>query len=762
MKTIALLLTGILFTSSVLAGLPPTTLNSQQSGTKITTFNAYVPNNQATKVSGGTLIESGNNNILENPSFEHSTFDTGWIISAGTSSEMTNDIDNTKVFHGLKSMKVTMAAGPMDIIAVSSVQNQAYKDGVQGLATIRVKTSVTGIKVCSRIGFATSTTNCVAVNTDGKWGLYKVPFIMGEFNNGLAVTSQAVNVTGDVYIDEAFAGAQSLTQNIDASKIAGESYFAGTTGCDLSRTSTSVGAFTAVAACPGPTIESSLLGSWQTTDSNLIRQTINNLPAGKYKAKFITAIQGNGTNRNILTINDGITTCEPLFAEQSASTSGVLVECVFNYISSGDRVFELYGAATGGAINLVNSTASPRASTKFILEYFGSDSTYSSTNANYSRTQYTPTFTGFGAVTVHDCYHSRDGQYLDIDCKFTSGTTTAVEARLSLPGSLVSPVSLGIRIAGSGGRSANGATEYMVPLIESSASYFTFGVSAGAIAPLTKQNGSSFVSSGQAFAFVARIPIAGWENSNLIIGSFSGIEKCADSYECTDTFSAKVSNAGAHSGENVEWVTTSSNPSTGNYTLNIGNINGAGLALTSLMNCTCSVDTTTQSAGFSCAVDYANSTPTSIKYFVNANGVLQNRPASIICQKQGIDYVAKSARAVSSDLNVTSIGAVGADVQRVYFGASADCSTACTTGTCIICDQVGTKITSVSWVGTGQYNVNGVDGTKYACNGTAYTAAYLAITHWRDLSTASFARVVGGNPTSTNSARATVTCIGIP
>jgi hypothetical protein len=103
----------------------------------------------------------------------------------------------------------------------------------------------------------------------------------------------------------------------------------------------------------------------------------------------------------------------------------------------------------------------------------------------------------------------------------------------------------------------------------------------------------------------------------------------------------------------------------------------------------------------------------------------------------------------------------GADIQSVYFGSSADCSTACTTGNCTICHQVGTKITSVSWSATGTYNVNGIDGTKYDCGGTGSGANYVVLRNTRVFSTSTYARIYAGyNVAVQDSAYNYLICVG--
>lgn len=127
---------------------------------------------------------------------------------------------------------------------------------------------------------------------------------------------------------------------------------------------------------------------------------------------------------------------------------------------------------------------------------------------NTPRTQYTPTFTGFGTVTTHECFKSTEGEFGYIDCKFTAGTSTAVEGRVSLPSEWTVPTwSQGIRAVGTvGALSATGA----VPVIqlESGSTYVTFGFQGGSNAGQSKLNGSSMLNSGQSITFTAKIPLA--------------------------------------------------------------------------------------------------------------------------------------------------------------------------------------------------------------------------------------------------------------
>lgn len=126
-------------------------------------------------------------------------------------------------------------------------------------------------------------------------------------------------------------------------------------------------------------------------------------------------------------------------------------------------------------------------------------------------TSYTPTTQGFGTLANQEFYWFRDGQYLEIDCKWTNGTTSPSEARIGLPSGLTSiTLSQGIRQAGNFVIFANTTTAKVIPLIESAVTYVTFGNQDGA-SGFTKINGNVAFSSSNAVSFKARVLINGWK-----------------------------------------------------------------------------------------------------------------------------------------------------------------------------------------------------------------------------------------------------------
>jgi hypothetical protein len=131
---------------------------------------------------------------------------------------------------------------------------------------------------------------------------------------------------------------------------------------------------------------------------------------------------------------------------------------------------------------------------------------------------YTPTFTGFGVVTGISMFSRQNGENIEIMGRFTVGTPTAVEARMSLgfngtDSNIVSDATLVPSIRSCGLATYDNVlsgTQVPMVLIESNVGYLTFGLQSGAFAGLTKRNGNVFASTGWAVSLNAILPISGW------------------------------------------------------------------------------------------------------------------------------------------------------------------------------------------------------------------------------------------------------------
>lgn len=131
--------------------------------------------------------------------------------------------------------------------------------------------------------------------------------------------------------------------------------------------------------------------------------------------------------------------------------------------------------------------------------------------------RYTPVFTGFGTVTDVEIYSWREGSNLVVSGNFTTGTTTATEARLSLgfngiEGGLTTQSFPSIKAAGTMFFPTAAAAIGTI-LSEPSVSYVTFGTQNASSSGLTKQNGNTYGSSSK-FTLNFKVPILGWSSGN--------------------------------------------------------------------------------------------------------------------------------------------------------------------------------------------------------------------------------------------------------
>lgn len=136
---------------------------------------------------------------------------------------------------------------------------------------------------------------------------------------------------------------------------------------------------------------------------------------------------------------------------------------------------------------------------------------------------YTPTFTGFGIVSSVNVVSWRDGAFLKIQGRFTAGTTTATEARISLgfggvDSNVTSKSTLPtLQIVGVAGDASSSATFFGVyTTIEASKTYITFSAQTSTTNAQAKANGSNIASSSVAFSFETTVPIEGWETSAVL------------------------------------------------------------------------------------------------------------------------------------------------------------------------------------------------------------------------------------------------------
>jgi hypothetical protein len=261
-----------------------------------------------------------------------------------------------------------------------------------------------------------------------------------------------------------------------------------------------------------------------------------------YEYDIVSTLSGAPTTATLIyTLPDSIDTTKFSSTQVPPLGNGVIYDNAgTNYHipaivhNGGNTVVPLAATASGTYLTTTGVTqaipitfgASDVVQVRFKVPIVGLTATSAAVRAdqtNYDWTSYTPGFNGWGTPTNIECQHKRDGSDLVLRCKYTAGTTTAAEARVNLPGSLVAATSSRIPSIQKCGELVVGATgaSTVHMLCEPSVGYLTFGIQAGGTSGLSKVNGNSFTSS-IVYSFTARVPIDGWiesQNAPILVGS---------------------------------------------------------------------------------------------------------------------------------------------------------------------------------------------------------------------------------------------------
>lgn len=770
----------LFYFASTIAAAPYGIKGQQQAATLYSNVHQF-PNNQVTNLGGiNALVENGNDNILSNPSFEHLTSASSWTDN-GTATGVGTSV---AVIAGKKAFAYLPIAQTINLTQSSTLYASQFADGVQGLAMVRIKTDA-ALKVCSIQAGTVSTTNCVTTNTDNKWGLYKVPFILGATSNGISISSTGASVSGTVSVDDAFVGAVDLKQDVNNigpwntytptvtgltnSTANGKWRQVGTnmeinfrivlTGTPATTTGVSV------SIPAGYTIDT-LAGVIDTNlgalgfghifkSSTNAHYTIQGLFTGStvlltYQSALTGQVTGvTNTAPAVLAIND---TIDGTFTVPITQFSGATSVYSTPNITNADRIGEIIqttnSVAPNGFISAMNKS----------IGQTGSGANFTG-NSYFALYEHIWNLAGL-TTTSGDVYRISSAKGTTASADFAANKTITIDYETNAP-----------FIRGKAAAASIGA--YAADTLASHNHRLPYGPNTtgtllalnqlyNRILSLTGYDGATENTGGSEtrpknvslFMYIRYT-----SDSQLIIGSFSGLQTCTDTLACTDTFSARVNTAGVVSEENVNWISGNATIAT-NYSLTYTSI-----GLTQPLNCTATAD----NIGRSVRVLTTSSTSVVVTVFNTLSQVaVTDTGFWIICQKQGADYIGKTAMAVASDQNVRSIGSTNVDIQSVYFGSGADCATTFTSGSATICNRVGTKITSVQYISTGTIQVNGLDGTKYNCIGSGAgpsgAAPYTSWLHNRPASSSSFVYMNKGSVAGTlaDGSYNLIQCIGIP
>lgn len=484
-------------------GDPPTVMKGVRQTSKNISLTVELPNKQATKTGSiASRIETGNQNLLENPSFEHSTLLTGHTLTNATSAS-----EATLITEGKKAAIITITSSGTWLAA-----SEAYtQPGLSALVQADIKTSTTGVSLCSVADSVDQ--NCVDIIADGLYHTYSIPSVTRSSTLGYAVKVKSGSTvsSGSFYIDNVSVGRADTIIGTYAVQSASFEDEAG-----YGSTATKIPYYSTVAKTSGGGLFSYtndstnglkitalqdilITASYTLVGSNVLGFgfSINGSPTTTYDSQASSVLCGMGIRNSTASIDRGGATCTVK-------------------LSAGDILRPHVNTASTNAANNVRVTAQQAVNV------------VTAPNNNGWLT-FDPQATGnqgFGTMTNKECLSKRENQDLIISCKFTPGTTTASEARIPLVYNGVALTSAAtdliptIKTAGTWTYTSVGSASNGQILMEPSVGYFTFGYQSGSSGGGTKQIGNNIGSNS--ISMIARIPISGWA-VNPITGSFVGI-----------------------------------------------------------------------------------------------------------------------------------------------------------------------------------------------------------------------------------------------
>lgn len=433
-----------------------------------------------------------------------------------------------------------------------------------------------------------------------------------------------------IAIDDCYLGPATNLSSVSQATLVASAFKAGTPNCLWGVTSSTYADFGTDADCPAITVDAqSGIGSVVTTDDDLPQIVINDLPPGTYKVTAtFSGTYNTGSPFLCFRLTDGTTGR----AEQCTQTDGTITSNyslvgTWTYTTAGNRTFKLQGAASANEVRVFNDGTTRRL--QFIVERIPSvgETVANLNTGNYGWTSFTPNTQGFGTTTSPECFHARDGEDMLINCKLTTGTPTAVEARLTIPNGLTSKSSAfipSIRIAGQWGRGAASTSNYGSVLIEPGLTYVTFGaVYAAAANPFTKLTGSGVSGSSEILNVTARVPIAEWTSSQNVPVLVGSVTTSEPSVERVVRASVGAPTSCTVSSQSGSWISSTSGIG-GSCTLNVT----AG-TFTSTPSCTCTI----KPSSFGDTFCRLSTVSTSVISYViyDSTGTTRNDLADIIC-----------------------------------------------------------------------------------------------------------------------------------
>jgi len=348
------ILLGLLISTQAFAGLPPTTATSQSEASKTVTFNLQAPSSQFTTTAAGTrLIETGNGNLLVNPSFEHSTYTTGWTVTNSTASKETSTI---LAGAGVNAMKLALSAQSGDLL-VQNVTPTGKLTGINWQAGVAIATTLTTIQVCSLSGGVE--VQCIPVPSTGNYTRI-TPTMLGSDGSTLGIKVKATSSsTGNVFVDDTYVGKSTGIGAFNQAQLWGAVLISGCAS-PFASTGTSFGAFGTQSGCTYTTY-----GNAQQPSSNLPAIKFASLPQGDFKLEGEGLFYQNVASKvGYFQFTDGTNNASEVSQVYSAGGSvgapNISGRISYTTPQSSSVTFQIYGKTdSAGTVNIYGTSSEP-------------------------------------------------------------------------------------------------------------------------------------------------------------------------------------------------------------------------------------------------------------------------------------------------------------------------------------------------------------------------------------------------------------------
>ena len=292
-----------------------------------------------------------NKNILLNPGFEQGK--TNWRTNSGSFSLTTTaaNIASGASAASFTSSAANIRLGSSLVTVPAGLYNRnclltfSYKGGDDKYIAAVDTGSISG----SSLAYVTLSSQ----TTYKKESLSFICPSSGQLSAAIYTTGSSSNA---IYLDDFYLGENHQVGQASQASFAGSAYFETTTNCTWPRQDATIGAFSSDTDCPGPTIASQKIGEWQTTDANLPRLTINNLPPGNYQlVATLHSSMSAASSPSVYALTDGTTTVGYTSGVSAAGDVGdTTIVGNFEYTTSGNRTFEVHGRSDGVAVTEIS------------------------------------------------------------------------------------------------------------------------------------------------------------------------------------------------------------------------------------------------------------------------------------------------------------------------------------------------------------------------------------------------------------------------